>query len=352
MIITATGFDLYPTIADLESQGWNDYGSAAPVLEEVNVCSIHSRQSLRAAWLTQFLSPLWAVPDTVFTYFAFWFMFDYVPSASRTFAIILDQQIGQETKLVLTTSYEIELLNPVSSQLGISGTNALTKDQWHYLEIKWVAKNSISSNDCIIKVDGNEVINVAATTDTNYYGRQTAGLNLYGPPGQVSVYNYFDDFIHYTSEGTDWTDFKGPRYISTLKPNGNGNYSQWTRSGGTNNYEMLDDDEFDGDTTYVNTSTLSNRDSYAFENLHTSVNSVDAVQEVVVGKKTAGINYRTVVPFARISSADYDDSYPASLSDDGAYRLPKRLWYESPATATAWTPAEINGAEFGIKVAT
>ena len=161
---------------------------------------------------------------------------------------------------------------------------------------------------------------------------------------------YFDDVIIYDTTGSTWNDFMGPRYISTLKADGTGNSTQWTRSGGAANYEMVDEVEYDDDTSYVSTSTLNNKDLYTFEDLHASVNTIDAVCVNTVARRSAGINYRTIVPVARISAADYDHDHAGSTMD--TYRVVQKIWDESPATATAWTPSEVNAAEFGIKVKT
>jgi hypothetical protein len=347
-ILYATGFDFYTAVADLENESWNhDFGTAS--LDETDTCSAFSRQSLNVSTGARVLTPATGRGANDHLYIAFWFMLENSVTVEQAM-VELYSNTYTENSIKITTSHELRVINPLASELGISSTDVITPGTWHYIEIKWVHKDSISADDCIVKVDGNEVLNLTATTDTKYYTGDCMSHYGFRCGVQGGDNNFYDDVIIYDANGSTWNDFMGPRYISTLIPDGAGNYSQWTRSGGAANYETVDDAEYNSDTSYIETSTLNNIDTYTFGNLDASVNAVDAVFLNTVAKKSAGDNFRTVAPLIRISSTDYEAAYPITMPD--AYINTKKLYMDSPATATAWTPSEINGAEFGIKVKT
>lgn len=343
-LLYATGFDYFPDSASLHEAGWITAGTVT--FDETDTCSMYSRQSLSIDGNESAASPIVRIGGVV--YFAFWFMHNYVISADQTIGVVINQNGADENRFRITSTGAIKIVNPLSSVLGTSADGVIVKDTWHYIEIKHAIKSSISANDCIIKVDGVEVINLPAGTDTNYFGLEMINCIELISNSSIGNDHFYDDFICYDTSGSSWNDFKGPRYISTLKPNGNGNSSDWTRLSGSNNYEMLDDDEYDDDTTYVYASTVNNKDLYTFTNLDASVANIDAVIANIIGKKSSGNNFRTVVPVTRIGSTDYDHAYPVTLETD--YLSNQKVWVTSPATAAAWTPSEINDAEFGIKV--
>jgi len=344
-ILYATGFDYFLNADDISESDMTAFGT--PVLEESVVCSVHSRQSVKLTSNNRIALPKYTFYEET-AYIAFWAYIITSPVINTYFCRMLQKDTIQ---MMLKFNFNDGSLSFVSGNyttLGSSVPGIMTDGKWYYIEVKVTLKDSIATDDCIVRVDGNEVINVPATTDTAYSGGPY--FDNFQLAANISQQMYFDDVIVYDTEGSTWNDFMGPRYISTLKVNGAGNSSQWTRSGGAANYEMVDEVEYDDDTSYVSTSTLNNKDLYTFEDLHASVNTIDAVCVNTVARRSTGINYRTIVPVTRISAADYDHDLANSAQD--TYRAMQKIWTESPATATAWTPSEVNAAEFGIKVKT
>jgi len=141
--------------------------------------------------------------------------------------------------------------------------------------------------------------------------------------------------------------------MEVLYPTGNGNYSEFDGSDGnsTDNYLLVDEPNADDDTTYVEFSTVSERDSYSFCNLGETVSGegVLAVQLLNKVKKEGGTEARTAKSFVRISSTDYDSATEHTLVD-GTYTTEADLLVESPATTAQWTESEANALEAGIKV--
>lgn len=144
-------------------------------------------------------------------------------------------------------------------------------------------------------------------------------------------------------------DFLGHIRYGILNPSGNGNASEFDGSDGnsTDNYLLVDDGSSPDDaTTYVSSSTLNERDTYAMGDLPTASTIIYAVCPVLRARKSdAGT--RAVAAVVRRSGVDYpgDDSY-LGLSWDNA----RTALTVDPSTAAAWTDAGVNAIELGPKV--
>ena len=131
-------------------------------------------------------------------------------------------------------------------------------------------------------------------------------------------------------------------------PTGNGNSSQLDGSDGnsTNNYQLVDESPPNGDTDYVESATVDEKDTYAFSDLASSTGVVHAVQISAMAKKTdAGA--RGLKSIARLSGTEVDSS-AQSLGTSYLMMLDIR---ETKPGGGSWTIADVNNAEFGVKVA-
>lgn len=150
----------------------------------------------------------------------------------------------------------------------------------------------------------------------------------------------------------DYSDFHiaddqvGDQKITILSPTGPGTTTQFTNTGGSANWDSVDDTTQDGDTTFVSSNTVNQLDTYAMSDLASSSNIL-AVGAWICAKKTdAGT--RQGQPQYRIGATNYSGAsiFPAS----GNYGFFQDNKLVSPASAIAWTPAEVNAMEFGVKV--
>ena len=102
----------------------------------------------------------------------------------------------------------------------------LETDMWHYIEMEVTIANSISTNDCIIKVDGNEVLNLAATTDTADAGDETLRyLRFYNIGSTTKI--YYDNLIFMDNQSGYNDDLAGEAFVEMRLPNASGNYSEF-----------------------------------------------------------------------------------------------------------------------------
>jgi len=345
-LLYATGFDYFSSVDDLYNAGWKASGGV-PLLDESVVSGAHSRQSLELPATTSHIKTPNFNKKNEAIYLGFWVYIEALPSSS---AELLTFSGLSQARISIDTDGAIYFTNISGTLLGSKSDNGtITINTWYYVEVKYTAKASISADDCIIRVDETEVVNLAAGTDTDF---DTASPGLVYSVTLKSIQGtiYYDDLVIYDGNGSQFNDFMGKLYVATLRPSGNGNSSQWVGSDAdsTDNYLHVDETERDDDTSYIEADAVGDKDLYAYDNLPAAADTIKAVAYNIIGKKS-GDNYRTVQPVARIATTDYnlDDVIPL----DTDYLDSQLIQHLSPASGTAWTVSEVNGAEFGLRVA-
>jgi hypothetical protein len=147
-------------------------------------------------------------------------------------------------------------------------------------------------------------------------------------------------------------DFLGHYRYGVLDPNANGANNDLAGSDGNSvdNYLLVDDPaENDGDTTYVQSATVTDKDTYGMENLPSTPLSIVAVCPLIIAKKTdAGT--RGVTPVIRSGGTDYQAATEHFLGT--SYATYKQAVFEDPDTATAWDETGVNAMEVGVEVTT
>ena len=215
---------------------------------------------------------------------------------------------------------------------------------WYYLELKVTVNNTGSWE---FRVDG-LMREQNASQDTQ------PGANAYadgfgaGSAVAGSMAYYLDDFYLCDDSGSYNNNFLGDVYVQTLRPNANGATVEFVPLSGTN-YQMVDDPDQDGDTTYNSGSIVGEKDLYAFGNLQGTTNTILAVQQVAVMKKSDGT--------ARTVQLQMDDSVNAEVDDGGghtlesAYKRFSKVWNRDTAGA-AWNTTKVNAIEAGVEIET
>jgi hypothetical protein len=231
-----------------------------------------------------------------------------------------------------------------------TGSTVLSEGVWYYVEVKFQSHNSAGL--CTVKVNG--VQEFAATSldtlnnNNNYGGGFLFCTNV--PDAVTPALEYDDIYINDTA-GSVNNDFLGDVTIKMLTPNGNGNSSQMVGSDAdsTDNYLHVDDGAtptVDDDTSYVESATSSNKDTYAYSNL-SGVASVKAVNIKTIGRKIDG-GAADGIAVARSVATEADS---AALGFTTSYLIKPFIRETDPDTSAAWAVAAVDAAEFGVKVA-
>lgn len=214
--------------------------------------------------------------------------------------------------------------------------------RWHYFEMKFTASTS-SAGTMQMGVDGNYTTETTGIDWYYSYGNSRLGWSTINYIAEF----YIDDFYVADTTGGVNDDFLGPIAITVKLPNGNGTYSNLTGSDGnsTDNYLLVDEAPPDDGTTYVESGTEGDKDTYAFEDVSGTPNIIGAVASMYAQRTQTGVKY--VRSVARVNSTDYTGS---TLALPQGYSSMEEVYDVNPNTSTAWTATTFNGAEFGPEV--
>lgn len=252
-----------------------------------------------------------------------------------------DLRINDGSGEIYVTRNGTTLGSPVSF---IPGLNI-----WYYLELLVTFHNS--TGVIIARVDGAEVINLTSQ-DTQQTANATAnGIRIgshtdNAPAGQIDDL-YVCDNTDSGVSGVPNDDFLGDIRVEAIFPNGNGNSSALLGSDGnsTDNYLLVDETAPDEDTTYVQGSSVGDKDTYAMSALTPTAGTVYGVQMLPYARKTDA-GSRSICSVTRLSGTE-EDSANKTLSTSYAYLPDIR---EGTPAAAAWTISDVNSMEAGVKV--
>jgi hypothetical protein len=226
-----------------------------------------------------------------------------------------------------------------------TGSRLLAPETWHYVELRIVVSNTVGVVQ--LHVDGANDINLSSQDTLN--SGTTIDRFTFGDAGASNISCDIDDvYICDASGSAPSNTFLGDVRIECTHPNGNGNSSQLVGSDGnsTDNYLLVDETTSDGDTTYVQSSVVNDKDTYAYGNLSSVSGSVYGVQPIAHARKTDASS-RSMKTIARLSGTEVD-------GPDQTLATSYAMYYDIRETKPgggAWTISDVNSAEFGVKVA-
>lgn len=229
----------------------------------------------------------------------------------------------------------------VNDVLVGTGTTIMHAARWYLIEIRY--KYADSGGIFQVRVEGeDDPLEIDWSGDTKPGTASFLGKVSF--PGGV----YDDIAINDTTSGVD-NGWPGDGNIVALRPNDNGDSSQFTGKDGnsTDNYLQVDETSYDSDTSYVESDTSSNIDLYQLSDLE--LKTGDTIQRV------------WVAAVARETSAD-SDSFELGLKPDGGsaswdshvltenYEHYISTIYLTKPGGGSWTEADVNDLQAGVKV--
>ncbi len=346
--ILADSFETVPIADpcnDMALRGWGAITHA-----EIQTSIFHDgTQAIKIDGSKNSFQETWgSVPATDAIHLGFWFYKDHEQVDSF---VRIETPGGDQLRIELLADDNVRFNDTVLGVLGTSTNTPMSSDVWHYVEIKYRFNNSISTDDCIIKIDGVEAVNLAAATDTRQGQDTIDKVTLYGG-GAVEENHYFDSFIMWdTQSGDDWNDFRGIIRCETKVPDANGQDNDFVGSdaNSVDNYLQVDETKLhDGDSTYNESPTVATNDSYNFPDIVASdVQAIVGVQVAMISKKT-GAGAVDLTPFFVDGGSDHLGT--EHVLTNGTYTFGSHMYDEDPQATAAWTAAKISSGHFGLRV--
>jgi len=223
-----------------------------------------------------------------------------------------------------------------SSTLLATAATPLVTNTTYLIEIYYTIADS--GGKFSVKINGISAIDFTGDTKP---GTDTTFDNVYfGSQGSNYGYAYYDNII------LDSANWIGKTYIQGLAPTGAGTTTQLTPSAGSN-YACVDEIPA-SDTDYVYSNTVDQLDTYAAGNLTGTIGTIKAVQVQSRVVKEGTATPQNVKLAVRSGATDYvsaDKVVPTTAATVAS------IWETDPATSAAWSEANVNAVEIGVKTA-
>lgn len=217
----------------------------------------------------------------------------------------------------------------------------LKEGKWHYVSYKIVFSNTVG--EVYLYLDG-ALADSATNVDTIDSGSgNIRRINIESP----SLWSIdIDDMYFGDNSGSDLTDVVHDVVVERIKPDGAGSSTQFTPSAGSN-YQNVDEDTPDDDTTYNESSTAGHKDLFSVANLSSSTGTVYAVQNQYYANKQ-GVGTRTIRSKILSSATEGDGATTGLL--DSAYLFNTDIFENDPNGGINWTPTSVNAVEIGYEI--
>lgn len=228
-------------------------------------------------------------------------------------------------------------LGTTSDILGIGTT--------YFMEIK--VKVNDTTGTVQLKCDGTDWLNLSGV-DTRNAG--TAGtidaIRIANSSTAYCIKGYLDDFYICDTNGSVNNDFLGDVRIDCVMPNADGTYLDGTPSTGTTHYTLVDEIP-PGTSDYVSLTSTNQKDTYGFAAMASvGTSSIKALQVVgCLTKSDSGSRGASSVVVSGAATG-YSAASKALSTSQSMYCY---VHETDPNTSAAWTEANVNAAEFGIR---
>jgi hypothetical protein len=224
-----------------------------------------------------------------------------------------------------------------SNTAAITSSVSVIDNSFHWIEVEYWLNGA--SSFAQLYIDG-----VSQGSSSTNLGTAAAVTTMLFSGGYVFGGNvYLDDLLVWDDQGSTFNTFPlGPRRISTLLPNADGDLAQFTPKSGTAHYAMVNGGYTSGN--YVSDSGTGNVDLYKYPSLAYTPSDVTAVVGNYYGQNS-GSGTTSLIPKLKTSGSTVSGS---------TLTLPvgALTHFQSPFTTdaggTAWTASAVNAMQLGM----
>jgi hypothetical protein len=240
-------------------------------------------------------------------------------------------------RIVRSTSAGITGASGSAATLA-TGSFTMPMSTFVYIEFKVFLDDTVGTAE--LKING--VVDATFTGDTVSQSYNTANRVILISPAS----GYWDDVYirSSTSSSAESGGYLGDVSVKAYYTNADGTYTGMTCSTGSTHYTLVDETT-PNTSDYVSSAVALTKDSFGFQDVSGS-GTIQAVQlNAYTSKNDSG--FRGADLFCK-SGATENFAASAPLSTTWKYLM--QGWQTDPNTGAAWTIANFNAAEFGVRV--
>lgn len=239
----------------------------------------------------------------------------------------------------------IELRRGDESGTVVATLGRIFPNRWYYLEFDVTVHNSTGSIE--FRVDGVSVHTSTGLNNANTGSPGVGRIHWVFPAGGPTVAIddiYIDDSV-----------FRGPITLTGIHPSANGAELDYIPSSGSNHAALLKvSPGGSGDTTFVTTNAVGQRELLEMDNLPSYIASNAPV--VAVGleltAQMAAAGNRDFSPRYRSSGGSAANDAQTVNFSLTSLTTKQVMLHNNPVTTNPWTVAEVNDGQFGLETMT
>ena len=336
-----TSFDHYTTV----THRFNSLAGTSPLGTIVTAAGRNSTKALRFTNAVAQGRAVKTLPAPITDiYFAFAYRTSVLPAAAlpRVIAEIRDAGVRQVGMILQSDGTLIFRSGGSGSTDGVVlGTAidfaALANVFYH---IEWYVRISTSVGLLQVRVNEVEKLNLTGLDTQQTANNVVTEICLVAVDGTNATVNMdFDDVV---VRDDDWN---GDVEVLALLPTGIGATNNWTATGAATTREAVDEAAPNSDTDYMETATVNDLSLFTYPTIPIT-SEIRAVVPIPFAKKTDAGTAK-IKSTVRHSGVNYDGAEKAP--SDASYEYHPDILMVNPGTATAFTPADWNAIEVGVK---
>ena len=236
-----------------------------------------------------------------------------------------------------------------TEELGAS-TNTIANSTWYYIELKYGISPSISVDSNILKVDGNIWLTLVAGKNTRLQANNS--LQYFRWRGANSTTRRIDNVYVCDNSGTYNKGFLNAGagvFVITIEPTSNGSVNNFTASAGSQ-YQCVDEDAPDEDTTYNESSTDAHKDQFYMRSISSSgmIGTIHAINSVIYARRTTP-RMSSIKHLCYVESSPTEGNFKYNALNQN-YDYYQYIWEQNPMASQLWTKGDIAASEFGYKL--
>lgn len=232
--------------------------------------------------------------------------------------------------------------------VATSNGAGLTTDTWYYIELKVYVHATAGTYE--LRVNG---VNVCSGGGVDTRPRTGATTYTYSHVVMFPAWTHTGNTIiiddWYILNGADSvnSDFLGDSRVVTIRPDGEGDSTQFTPDSGSN-YARVNEEVCDDDTSYVQDATANEKDLYTYGGLGGVLSSIAGiyVQTECLRTDATAFNIKTVCK----SGVTESDGAAQTVPNLTYFTRSQIMETDPNTTGGAWTSTTLEAAQFGFKV--
>lgn len=262
---------------------------------------------------------------------------EYSTGGNLNFGLIrFNEGVNPQLRVKVNNSGKIEVWTGGISTgtLHATGTTTVPLNTRVFLELRGYIHGS--SGEFEVWLDGNlEVSGTGRDTHSGggVYVNNVEFANNYG------ALSYMDSAYIRGAVGLEAGGNFGNSMVLRYLTNGAGSNTAFNLTGAASNWQAVGEEPPNGDTSHVSSNSAGNRDSYNFDD--GSESTIHSAQIALVARTAGG---GTIKPLVK-SGATTQVGAAQTLTT--SYFTKVQCYDTDPNTASAWTLANLNAAEFG-----